>query len=313
MDELDLRILDRMGFLPWGRGATGVEALRPTRIAPHVDATAETVRERVARMEEAGVIEGYQVYPSIGQLDAGGAGFVFQVPDPDEKAKAIEEALLVEGVVDVTDFADARMLVTLGYRVASGLERRLEHLARITGDGDPLVVSRQPPEGVDRALSHLDWRIVAALRWDARRSFSDVGEELGVSYRTVKRRVDRMTEEENLTAAPLVEVGRIGGVLPFDLFLELQGEPADHEKTRRRVLDALGERVLQLRAPTMLLPGYVDVVAWVDNLAQVEEIRRRVAELEGIERAITVLTKRSWETRWLDEQIEAKVQATAPG
>lgn len=63
---------------------------------------------------------------------------------------------------------------------------------------NPQVVFRtvRPPSGkapVD--LSGLDWRIMAALLDDARRPVIDLANELGVSPKTVKRRLTRMESE----------------------------------------------------------------------------------------------------------------------
>ncbi|NJP81317.1 AsnC family protein, partial [Streptomyces sp. AA8] len=44
-------------------------------------------------------------------------------------------------------------------------------------------------------LNELDERIVHALAEDARRSYADIGAEVGLSAPAVKRRVDRLRAE----------------------------------------------------------------------------------------------------------------------
>lgn len=48
-------------------------------------------------------------------------------------------------------------------------------------------------------LNDLDERIVHALSEDARRSYADIGAEVGLSAPAVKRRVDRLREEGAIT------------------------------------------------------------------------------------------------------------------
>lgn len=45
---------------------------------------------------------------------------------------------------------------------------------------------------IDERLDDLDRQILAALRQDGRRTFTDLGQALGLSTPTVKRRVDRL-------------------------------------------------------------------------------------------------------------------------
>ena len=52
-----------------------------------------------------------------------------------------------------------------------------------------------PPPAPKESLSKLDLRIVKALESDARRPISDVAEEVGVTVKTARKRLDRMTEE----------------------------------------------------------------------------------------------------------------------
>ncbi len=49
------------------------------------------------------------------------------------------------------------------------------------------------------ALDHLDRKILVALMADARASFKEIGESIGLSAPAVKRRVDRLREEQVIT------------------------------------------------------------------------------------------------------------------
>lgn len=310
MDRLDLRILQTMGFVLWGRQPIGFDALSTGYIAEKVGTTPETVRKRVRRMEEKDIIEGYQVYPSLDQLDLTAAPIVFTVPDPDEKARAYERVGLIDGVLDVTDFHGPRLLVGLAHRSASERDRRIRLLARETGDEAPRTF--QAPEGgePDRRFTHLDWRIIQALRGRADRSFSDVAEDVGVSRRTVKRRVDRMTAEESLYVAPLVDPGEIPSLVPFDLFAEL--EEGAGEATRNELANRFPERLVAVRAPRLFAEDAVDLVLFAEAMAEVEEMRQEASKVEGVERTLSLITRRSYDSDWLDERIGERVRATAP-
>lgn len=310
MDHLDLRILQTMGFVLWGRQPLGFEALGTGYIADQVDTTPETIRTRIRKMEDRGIIEGYQVYPSLDQFDVDGVGAVYTVPDPDAKARAYDRLALVDGVVDVTDFHGPRMLVTLAHRTPGERDRRLELVARETGDEDPRIAVSWKRQEPGRRFTHLDWRILRALRGQADRSFSAVADDVGASRRTVKRRVDRMTDQGALYVAPLVDPGRIPGLVPFDLFVEL--DQAAGQGTRNELVKRFDQRVLAIRAPDVLVGETFDLVLYAETIAEVEEMRQQASDVEGVQRALALITRRTMDTAWIDEQIEERVRSTAP-
>jgi len=65
MDSLDLRIVREMGFRPYGNRPQDPEAFKPSYLAKRTGVEPETVKARLARMEETGFIRFYQVYPNF--------------------------------------------------------------------------------------------------------------------------------------------------------------------------------------------------------------------------------------------------------
>jgi DNA-binding Lrp family transcriptional regulator len=93
LDEVDRGVLYALQ-----RDARNVTA---QEIADEVDASASTVRNRIANLEQAGVITGYQ--PVIDYEKAGYSLRVMFVAtaDPDERERLTAEILAVGGIVDV--------------------------------------------------------------------------------------------------------------------------------------------------------------------------------------------------------------------
>src|SRR3990170_3117538 len=65
MDSLDLKIVREMGFRPYGNRPQDPEAFKPSYLAKRTGVEPETVKARLARMEETGFIRFYQVYPNF--------------------------------------------------------------------------------------------------------------------------------------------------------------------------------------------------------------------------------------------------------
>lgn len=313
MDERDLRILQVMGFtpVPWRRHPPGLEALRPSHVADEVGLSPEAVRKRIRSLEESGAIQGYEAYPSIEALDHDATGYLWFFDDPDGKAQGVDEARAIEGVVEVLDFMETLLFVHLAHGSRAQERSRLERLREAIPASEPMRVSQavrsdEPPE-----LTDLDWRIVDVLRGDAMRPLSEVAEDVGVSYRTVKRHVDRMADEGALRIAPKVEPGRFSGVIVFDLFCIV--DPEQGERIRSELRDRFAGRILEDRAPWALKPRYLSLVLHTGSVDVIEQVRREAAALEGVASAHAAIPRRRIETPWLDVQIANQLEGSPGG
>lgn len=308
MDALDLRILHTMGYTPWGHRPNSAGKLSPSVIAEEHDVSPETVARRIDRMEDEGVITHYEAYPNPSHLDlqVGGYGAWLEPGQPD--AETLARVQRVDGVVETIEFRDAVMAVGLAYRDDKERRRRLALLADLLDD--ELVRLFEPPTpAVDRELDAVDWQIVRGLRGQADRSLSELADELPASYRTVKRRRDRMVEEGSLTIVPWVQTAAVRGLIHF--VLATTPDDATPTTLANRLSERFGERVqYELAAPNAEVP-YAAVALFASTLAEVEEMREEAGRLPGVGWALTFLPKRRSETDWLDEQIDRQARATA--
>lgn len=307
MDALDLRILATMGYVPWSPTARDPDRLRPSWIADELDLTPETVRDRLDAMEEAGVIRSWQAYPNPRHLGLRIGGWALCPSSREAVDAALEEILLVDGVIEVLTYRGPLLGVALADEDDAQRDRRLALLARRLDDADPVHVIDPPLPSVDRELDGIDWRIVAALRGRARRPLSDVADEVDRSYRTVKRRFDRMTSEGSLLLSPRVDLSRVAGVLPFTLVLTLQRSPTGVADELEHVL---GERQLHRLVPPDDEARLLVVGAWARTVAEMGRLESEAEALAGVEEARAVLSAGRRSTDWLDERIRTR-RATA--
>jgi Lrp/AsnC family transcriptional regulator for asnA, asnC and gidA len=82
-----------------------------------------------------------------------------------------------------------------------------------------------------RRFDELDYQIIQALRYDARASASDIARMINANERTVRKRIDRLTEMNVFRLTAVINPRAFGYALSADIFLEV--DPA-HEV---RVLD----------------------------------------------------------------------------
>lgn len=308
MDSLDLRIVREMGFRPYGARPQNPEVFKPSYLAKRTGVEPETVKARLARMEESGFIRFYQVYPNFRHLGLQGSAYLFRVPDDDRKAEAIQKVEPIEGLVEIHNFLGPEMCVDLSHRGPEDLSRKLRLLAEFTGDAAPTRFYERHMPAVGRTLTPLDWRILKALRYKGRRSLAEVADEVGVSVRTVRRRHDRMAAEGSFFVVPAIDPGKAPGVLLYELLIHLNPDAA--ESVPGQVLRMFDERYVYHYVPSSKALGNFDVLLFAESAGEIEDARQKARAVPGVAK-VTALVFRGWReyTDWIDGAIKERVRA----
>ncbi|MGQ0534471.1 MAG: Lrp/AsnC family transcriptional regulator [Methanobacteriota archaeon] len=310
MDALDIRILRTMGLFPYGKVPRGPDALKPGYVAKKIGVTPETVRERIQRMEKAGLIAGYQVYPNLRHLGLEASAYIFVVEDEAKLAGVPQAIKPIDGLLDAFYFLGPEMCVDLAYRGPRDRDRKLHLLSSAMGGAAMHEFYVQDMPRTEEPLSNLDWRILRALRGRARRPLVEVAEDVGVGYRTVKRRHDRMATQGDFFAVPLLDPGKEGGLLPVALLFYLAKDAP--RRTPGEILKAYDDRFIQTTVPVSPALGNFDMMAFAESPADVEALRLRGMRIPGVEKVRALLIRGADDhSEWIDDLVEAKVRETA--
>jgi Lrp/AsnC family transcriptional regulator for asnA, asnC and gidA len=136
------------------------------------------------------------------------------------------------------------------------------------------------PAGVE--LDHLDHEIIRHLQEDGRRSYREIGRDLGVSEGTIRWRVRRLIEAQALRVVAIADPFRLGyRVLAFVLVSVEAG-------ANERVIEALVgfPEVTYVSACTGRFDVYIQVVCR-DHDHLYEVLSRRIPAVGGIVRTET--------------------------
>ncbi|HLE97881.1 MAG TPA: AsnC family transcriptional regulator [Candidatus Thermoplasmatota archaeon] len=310
MDALDVRILRTMDIQPFGRVPRPPETVKAPSIARRLKVNPERVADRIARMERSGVIEGYEVYPNYRQVGYDSCCYFLRLGDDDRVDAAIDRLMPLEGVAGCYAFLGGDMCVNFCYRNPIDMERQLRVLVAIAKEGGEVhkYYDLELPT-VRRPLSNLDWRIVKALRGNAFRAHAEVGAELGVSAKTVKRRFDRMGEEGAFFIIPEVDLAAFEGAVMVVFLFHLDPDAAP--QTVHGIDRAFDDVALVVDPPTNLSLGNYSLGCVTRSAAEVEALRRRALAIKGVARVRVAAFRRVAEDySWLDAAIEDRLRAT---
>ncbi|MGQ0797480.1 MAG: AsnC family transcriptional regulator [Methanobacteriota archaeon] len=263
---------------------------------------AETVRKRVKRAQGLGFLQSWRLLPNPDVLGCESTGIHFDVDDESRKPALIEQIKLIDGVVLIIDFHGRALRVVLYYETEQDLSRRIQvmsslaraqNMVRWTGGIPPSVV----------VLTKTDWRVVKALRKDPRRRLTEVAGELGISPRTVKRRLARMTAAKSFFVLSMLKgSGYAGAISSFLIFC------AD-EKKKRAVDREMPTKLTRMAFFVTTAKGFSMFTGVCDNLSEAESIYRWVKGLDGVQEVrMDIVRGNLLVDKWLDGEIERRAR-----
>jgi AsnC-type helix-turn-helix domain len=187
MDQLDFKIFRTLGLRPSGNQRGDSNRLNPWVIAKKLGVDGNTVK--------SGFIRYFQIYPNYRLLGiGGGSAYLFELDDPERKNAIINQCALVDGVTEITSFVGNEVCIDFTYHDPKDESRRLKLLLGLTNckRAEKFYDRVMPP--VRFELSNTDWRIIKSLRYNAFKPLSKVAQELGLTTKTVRRRFQRMID-----------------------------------------------------------------------------------------------------------------------
>ena len=124
-----------------------------------------------------------------------------------------------------------------------------------------------------RQLSPLDLRIIASLKGDARKSTADIADAVGVSTRTVRRRLDDMISEGSLDLDVRSDT-RLGGDMLFVTHVNLR-EGTDKGEVGKRLLSKYPFDDASIRLFSNI-PSFFMWIFWTDKIAEMRHALKEV-------------------------------------
>lgn len=301
-----------MGLQPFLTWPHPPERLKAAKIAKSLGLSPDTVKERVARLQRDSTIQGYEMYPNFGHLGLVPTTYHFRVEETIKKTRALEEVSRADGVVGIYNFVGPDVCVDLAHRGGHDLTRKLKHVGGLLGveQASYACFDFHLPK-VDRSLTSLDWRIIRGLRGDALKSFGDVGKELGISARTVRRHFDRMVKEGSFDIVPIVDLGAITGFILYELAILFDSVQTERSKNPLLEMSA-GALCSAWPMPDKERHG-MTLLMLAKNVAEIEAFRRRAEALPGVKQVDALLpTDSMTNDAWIDESIAMRIREPDP-
>ena len=261
----------------------------------------ETVRRRVNRARESGFLKGWQIILNPHVLDRESAGVQLQVDDESRKSTVLSMIGSMDGVVILVNFNGRTFRVIFYYRDQDDLDWKVSEMTRLAGREQIVMWKGGLPESKVN-LSRTDWEIIRALRKDPRRNPSILANEVGVSIRTIHRRLSVMTQARVFYLLPELNYDKHIGVAP-DYLIFCKDETKKLEINRQ-----LKERMDNIVFSFTEAPDFSIYAMICKNLSEMEEIGSWFRSRPGVEKVmVDTMRGNILPGNWLDKEIERHI------
>jgi DNA-binding Lrp family transcriptional regulator len=221
----DLQILRsymREAGVPWALS----RARRPFRaMARDVGISEGTVWSRIKVLRKMKVLRGWNtmVNPSLAGMKV--SAILLETSAEKSKAEIVERIGETDGVLNLVNFVGDDIAVQVCHRDEESLAEITRTISRL-GAARVLDSLGYPFPPVSSRLSPTDMKIVMALSKDPRRNFDSIATELGVSPRTIRRRLDIIAKHNAIFAGPDVDFSSCPGIVPADMVVAYESQAA---------------------------------------------------------------------------------------
>jgi len=152
-------------------------------------------------------------------------------------------------------------------------------------------------------LTPLDLRIIASLKEDARKAETDIAQEVGVSAKTVSRRLEKMISDGSLDLIVPMDPTKCGDIVSL-VHVQLK-EGISRRAVGKRLASKLSPRLWYMRTFSNL-PGFLHCVICSDRMDDLREVIRKIGEDSEVKSVVpnTWYSDHIFET-WRDRLVTA--------
>lgn len=304
LDDLDFRIIRELG----GSSSPQWNVRESySNIAKKVGVDEETVRMRVKRARERGFLPAWRVMVNPLLIGCREANLDLEVKDEEHKTDAISKIKDVDGVHAIIDFRGKEIVLQFYYRDDESLAEKVRLVESICGS-EKMALWNNPFLTPDASLKTLDWKIIDAMREDAWRDLDEVSKSLGVSSRTVQRRLTALVEGKAVYLSRPPNANVVGGLMcNFYVFCP--------DPNKKRTVDyQIHSTFTRIGASETSHEQFSNFGISCENFADADRVVEKMKAIDGVETVRMRVIKDIYTSQdWIKGQIAAQLQSETSG
>jgi DNA-binding Lrp family transcriptional regulator len=261
-----------------------------------------TVKNRMVRLRQLGVWEGWWLF--LNPRLFGMKLYIFWLDIPaDSKDDSIRKLKLIDGVININHYYNNVIHAFMFCQDEQNLRKKIELVSAMSNTENAIVGEAHYP-ACEVSLTKTDWQIARSMLTDPKKSYNVVAKELGLSTKTVKRRLRRMIEGKALFAIISTNLSLFTGGVVADLVV-LYVKSESRIDVDKEIMSHLDDYLCFFAQ--LIGVGFFRVI--IPNLLKADEISSWVKQQSGVRSARMYLLKDRIQLYGvLDEQLKRKLE-----
>jgi len=294
MDETDLIILRKL---------LDNSRLTYRELAELTDMAVSTIHKRINTLIEDDVILGFIARPSIIALKSL-LVTIFGTSNAKSLNAVSKELGQNENVVSVATASGKMMYISGFLRDISALRDHSAYISKTAEMSEPTVgIIDVPYITLPEPLTTIDYKIIKSLNRDSRKPITDVADDVGVSTKTVKKRLDRMIEN-NLVEFSIEWSDKAENNLTTGFHLHLN-EGTDIDSTSKHLFEKYNQNTIACIAFSNI-PNLIIMFTWTKDTQKSYEIQEKLQN-EGFRDVIPhLIISTDYYESWVDKLVRSK-------
>jgi DNA-binding Lrp family transcriptional regulator len=294
MDEIDLQIQQKL---------LANSRMTYRELAEKTNISVSAVHKRLKKMEKEEIISTYNARPSILALNYLPI-LIFGTSSTRSIDALCKELGKHESIFSITVASGKFLYISAYLKNISELQEYSSYVSRVAKISDPTIgIFGAPYESFPDSLSNIDYKILKSLNREARKPIVDIAEEVGLSAKTVKKRLDRMIEA-NLTSFSIefTPLYKDSFVTMFHLELNMGSDP---NSTITHLYQKYGQNIV-VCASFSNLPNFILLEIWTETVRDSQRIQEEL-QTEGFKDVVPhIFLSISWFECWIDHLLQKK-------
>jgi DNA-binding Lrp family transcriptional regulator len=245
-----------------------------------------TFRNRVKKFQQSGLFKGWLLVVNPTLFDMRIGQLWLNVEAASAKDDLIKDLSLMPGVLAVMDCYGPSVTLVIMYESEIVLNRELELIARMSKDKKLIRVNIPVPKSA-AVLTRTDWKIIKAIQTNPRQSYPLISRKVGISTKTVKRRLGKMIEEMALFVLPSIDPKALEGATIADLVV-FYSNPESKADVDNKIVSQFDELLMRAELGDVE-HGFFNLI--IGNISKAKEILTWVRELPGVKSAFIELVQ----------------------
>ncbi|MHA2397539.1 MAG: AsnC family transcriptional regulator [Promethearchaeota archaeon] len=293
MDETDFYLLKKL---------SENSRLTYRELADMTNMSVSAIHKRIKSLEDEAIINNYTARPSLVALK-----YLLVLVFGTSNAKSMDDVSKElgqhESIYRVSITGGKYLIISAFIRDLSELQEFGSYVSRTAQISEPTIgIVNIAYTTFPEPLSSIDYKILKSLNRDARTPVTDIADDVGISAKTVKKRLDRMVEYHLADFSVEWSVQKVSLTTIFQLYLN---EGTDINSAMQQIFERY-DRNISWCLNYSNIPNFLTLFTWAKNTQESQRIQEFLQGLGFKDVIPHIYLSAEWYDCWVDKLLRTK-------